>query len=60
MNRAITNFDDKTLYSIHKYSLELLNHTGIRFPNEKALGIFRSHGFRTDGEMVFLVEGGME
>lgn len=56
MNRAIINFDNKTLYSIHKYSLELLNHTGIRFPNEKALGIFRSRGFRTDGEMVFFEE----
>ena len=56
MNRAITNFDHKTLDSIHKYSLELLNDTGIRFPNEKALRIFRGHGFRTDGEMVFFKE----
>ncbi len=56
MNRAIINFDNKTLDSIHKYSLELLNYTGIRFPNEKALGIFKSHGFRTDGEMVFFEE----
>ncbi len=56
MNRAITNFDDKRLNSIHKYSIELLNQTGIRFPNEKALGIFRSHGFRVDAEMVFFEE----
>lgn len=56
MNRAITNFDHKTLDSIHKYSLELLNDTGIRFPNEKALGIFKKHGFRTDGEMIFFKE----
>jgi len=56
MNRAITNFDQKTLDSIHKYSLELLNDTGIRFPNEKALEIFRERGFRTDGEMVFSKE----
>ena len=56
MNRAITNFDQKLLDSIHKYSLELLSDTGIRFPSEKALGIFREHDFRTDGEMVFFQE----
>ena len=56
MNRAITNFDQKILDSIHRYSLELLNDTGIRFPNENARGIFREHGFRTDGEMVFFRE----
>jgi len=56
MNRAIINFDQKILDSIHSYSLELLSDTGIRFPNEKALGIFRKHGFRTDGEMVFFQE----
>jgi trimethylamine--corrinoid protein Co-methyltransferase len=56
MNRAITNFDQKILDSIHKYSLELLSDTGIRFPSEKALGIFREHDFRIDGEMVFFQE----
>ncbi|MBW2682725.1 MAG: trimethylamine methyltransferase family protein [Deltaproteobacteria bacterium] len=56
MNRAITNFDQKMLGSIHNYSLELLNDTGIRFPNENAREIFREHGFRTDGEMVFFQE----
>ena len=56
MNRAITNFDQKILDSIHRYSLELLSDTGIRFPSEKALGIFREHDFRTDGDMVFFQE----
>ncbi len=48
------------LDSIHRYSLELLKDTGIRFPSEKALGIFRGHGFRTDGEMVFFKEKDIE
>ncbi len=56
MNRAIINFEQKTLDTIHKYSLELLRDTGIKFPSEKALGIFKKHGFRTDGEMVFFDE----
>jgi trimethylamine--corrinoid protein Co-methyltransferase len=56
MNRVTINFEQKTLDTIHKYSLELLHDTGIKFPSEKALGIFKKHGFRTDGEMVFFDE----
>ena len=56
MNRAIINFEHKTLDTIHEYSLELLRSTGIKFPSEKALGIFKKHGFRTDGDMVFFEE----
>lgn len=56
MNRAIIDFEQKTLDTIHKYSLELLYDTGIKFPSEKALGIFKKHGFRTDGDMVFFEE----
>ena len=56
MNRAILNIEQKTLDTIHNNSLELLRSTGIKFPCDKALGIFKKHGFRTDGEMVFFEE----
>jgi len=56
MNRAIINIEQKTLDTIHNKSLELLRSTGIKFPSGKALGIFKKHGFRTDGEMVFFEE----
>ena len=56
MNRAIINIEQKTLDTIHNNSLELLRSTGIKFPSDKALGIFKKHGFRTDGEMVFFEE----
>ena len=56
MNKAIINFEHKTLDTIHEYSLELLRDTGIKFPSEKALGIFRKHGLRIDGDMVFFKE----
>ena len=46
MNRAIINFEPKTLDSIHSYSLELLRSTGIKFPCKKALELFKKHGFR--------------
>jgi len=56
MNRAMINFGQKTLDTIHNYSLELLQSTGIKFPCQKALGIFKKHGLRTDGDIVFFKE----
>ena len=53
MNRVVSNFDQGTLDKIHDSSLELLGETGIRFLNEEAHEIFKYHGFRTEGEMVF-------
>ena len=56
MNRALINFDTATLDSIHEHSLELLRDTGIRFPSEKALALFKKHGFKVDGLMVHFKE----
>jgi trimethylamine:corrinoid methyltransferase-like protein len=56
MNRAIMNINQASLDTIHAYSLELLHDTGIRFPSEKALAIFKKHGFRVDGSMVYFEE----
>lgn len=56
MNRAIINFDKASLDRIHVYSLDLLHETGIRFPSEKALALFKKHGFRVEGAMVHFEE----
>ena len=53
MNRALINFDHDTLDRIHNFSIELLRETGIKFPSEAALAIFRRNGLRVDGDMVF-------
>lgn len=52
MNRAIINLDRASMDTIHVYSLELLRDTGIRFPSENALTLFKKHGFKVDGAMV--------
>ncbi len=52
MNRAILNLNQVSLDTIHTYSLEVLQDIGIRFPSEKALALFKTHGFRVDGSMV--------
>ena len=60
MNRALFNFDREMLDKIHNSSLELLKETGIRFPNEEALEIFKHHGFKTDAQMVFFQQKDIE
>jgi trimethylamine--corrinoid protein Co-methyltransferase len=52
MNRALINLDKTSLDNIHQYSLDLLKDTGIRFPSDKALAVFKKHGVRVDGSMV--------
>jgi trimethylamine--corrinoid protein Co-methyltransferase len=56
MNRALFNLDRKALDNIHQYSLDLLKDTGIRFPSEKALAVFKHHGIRVDGNIVYFGE----
>jgi trimethylamine--corrinoid protein Co-methyltransferase len=56
MNRAIINFDKASMDTVHAYSLELLRDTGIRFPNKKALALFKKHGFKVNGPMVHFEE----
>ncbi len=60
MNRVLFDIDRKMLDKIHNSSLELLKETGIRFPNKEALDIFKHHGFKTDGEMVFFLKSDIE
>ncbi|WP_299982831.1 trimethylamine methyltransferase family protein [Desulfobacula sp.] len=60
MNSVVSNFDEGVLDKINTSSLELLNETGIRFPNKEALELFKHHGFKTQGEMVFFQDTDIE
>ena len=53
MNRALINIDQTSLDNFHQYSLDILEETGIRFPSDKALAVFKHHGFRVDGDRVY-------
>ena len=45
---------------IHKKSLEILKKKGFWFDSEKARKIFRKHGFKVDGEIVYFKEQDIE
>ncbi len=41
---------------IHDTSMELLKNAGIQFPEENAINIFKEHGFKTEGQVVYMTE----
>jgi trimethylamine--corrinoid protein Co-methyltransferase len=41
---------------IHDTSMQVLANVGVRFPSDPAIGVFRDHGIKTDGNLVHLTE----
>jgi len=41
---------------IHNASMAILADTGVAFHSEKAISLFKQHGFKTDGQLVFPTE----
>jgi trimethylamine--corrinoid protein Co-methyltransferase len=44
------------IQQIHETSMRLLAEVGVLFPRDEALAVFKEHGFRTDGQTVYLSE----
>jgi len=44
------------LSQIHNASMEILRDTGVKFNSGRALALFETHGFRTEGSRVFITE----
>ena len=44
------------LERIHKTSMKVMEQVGISFPHQETIAVFEAHGFRTDGDKVFLEE----
>ena len=41
---------------IHRYSMKSLEEVGVRFMCGDIIHIFKAHGFRMDGDKVFITE----
>lgn len=51
------NFGSKQeLDLIHQYSMKMMEETGVKFMSEEVIEIFKSHGFRTEGDTVYMNE----
>ena len=44
------------LDKVHQTSMLLLENVGVRFPLAEALDVFRNHGFKVEGQRVYLAE----
>lgn len=44
------------MYSVHEASLDILANTGVIFHSEDALELFKKHGAKVDGEIVYINE----
>ena len=53
---VLSMFSDDDLAKVHEYSLKLLRENGISIANERALSVFRKHGFKIDGSQIFISE----
>ena len=49
-------FKNSDLQRLHDFSMRLLWENGVKFPNDRALDIFRKHGFRIEGQQVYITE----
>ena len=60
MNKTLSAIDRHYAYddlnALHRATLRILAGAGVVFESEKALVIFRRHGFRTEGHKVFFTE----
>ncbi|HDQ73724.1 MAG TPA: trimethylamine--corrinoid methyltransferase [Chloroflexi bacterium] len=44
------------IQKIHDTSMRIMANIGVRFPDDEALDTFKAHGFKTDGQIVYLEE----
>ncbi|MDR2302860.1 MAG: trimethylamine methyltransferase family protein [Deltaproteobacteria bacterium] len=55
LNRLIEYGPDE-LAKIHRATVRILSEAGVSFPGGPALKVFKEHGFKTDGDRVFMGE----
>lgn len=53
-------FTDADLQRVHDYSVRLLWENGINIANDKALDLFKKHGFKVEGSQIYITEEQIE
>ncbi len=51
-----TFFSKEDVELMHTYVLKVLNEVGVKFESEDALEVFRKHGAKMDGDIVYITE----
>ena len=56
MKPELTYLRQKEIEKLHRATMAVMEKGGIEFQSEKALELFRTHGFKTEGQRVFFTE----
>jgi trimethylamine--corrinoid protein Co-methyltransferase len=56
MYNQMHEFTKEQIQMIHDASMDILQNTGIKFNESETLAIFKQHGVKVDGEVVYLKE----
>ncbi len=59
-NTVLRMFTDEDLQRVHDYSLKLLEENGININNERALALFKKHGFKVEGSQIYMTQKQVE
>lgn len=52
----LSMFAQEDMQRVHNASLQLLWENGINIANERALALFRKHGFKVEGNQIYITE----
>ena len=58
--KKLSMFTDEDMQRVHDYSLKLLWENGINIANDRALELFKKHGFKVEGSQIFITEKQVE
>ena len=56
MNRATDWLTETILETVHEKSLDILATVGVSYHSQEALDLFKNHGYKIDGNVVFFTE----
>lgn len=56
----LSMFNKEDMQRVHDYSLQLLWENGINIANERALDLFKKHGFKVEGSQIYITERQVE
>ena len=60
MNKHQTDFSWSDLELMHQATLDILSTAGVEFPSQTTREVFRRHGFRIEGDKVFISQAQLE
>ena len=56
MRNRLIEYSPENIQLIHRATVKILEQAGVSFPGGPALELFKAHGFKTDGDRIFINE----